>query len=256
MKEYLRRLFKQVILNFQKIPVLALLPSMLFMILASVIGITIYRTQSVADREIMATLSSVKFIEDTPLGPQEINFTDKTINIFSESVKNNEAIFSTSSRLISEIEIEEIVFPPIRNERLKIVDNPRRGFVENYFNTIYNLLSNLNTSEDITQITIRAIDGKTNQINYEVAKTEDIYRQMYRVEVPSKALALHKNYLQIIQTQYNLYTNIANIQDDPNRLQIDLIVTQEILARLRERVNERIAELSQEYNLEIQNNNE
>jgi hypothetical protein len=231
-----------------------ILPGILFIVLVGAISFTINRTQAVISKEIYATLATIKFIEDTPLGPQEINFTDKTLNIFGTSVERGEKVFVTTEELLKEIQIQDIVFPPLREERLKIVDNSNQGFVENYFKAVYNLMSELNTTEDLNQITMQAIDGKLDQITYARNQTKSVYRDMYGIEVPREAVDLHKNYLRIIQTQYNLFDNIANIKNDPARLRIDLILTQEILVRLQEVINQQLEHASQYYNVKIQKN--
>jgi hypothetical protein len=255
MKEKIQYYLLRTLSFIRTIPLVALLPVVLLFVLVGLIGFTVNRSQTVASKEIYATLASIKFIEDTPLGPQEINFTDKTVNIFGASVQRGEKLFITTEELVQEIKIEEVVFPPIREERLKIVDKANQGFVENYFRAVYNLLSSLNTEEDLNQLTVKAIDGDTNQIEYERNKTKAIYREMYRLEVPSQAKDLHISYLRIIQTQYNLYNNIISINDDPARLRIDLIVTQEILTRLQEKVNLQLEEVSEEYQIQLERSN-
>lgn len=256
MKEKFRHHLLQILTHIKSIPLIAILPGLLLFVLVGLIGFTINRSQVVASNEIYATLASIKFIEKTPLGPQEINFTDKTVNIFGTSVNRGEKLFVTTEELVQQIKIEDIIFPPIREERLKIVDKTNQGFVENYFRAVYNLLSKLNSEEDLNQLTLQAIDGKTNQIEYERNKTKAIYREMYRLEIPREAKDLHISYLRIIQTQYNLYNNIATIKNDPARLRIDLIVTQEILTKLQQRINEQLEEVSQKYQIQLERTNQ
>jgi hypothetical protein len=254
MKKRILNFIHHILFRLRTIPFLMILPGILFIVLVGAISFTINRTQAVISKEIYATLATIKFIEDTPLGPQEINFTDKTLNIFGTSVERGEKVFVTTEELLKEIQIQDIVFPPLREERLKIVDNSNQGFVENYFKAVYNLMSELNTTEDLNQITMQAIDGKLDQITYARNQTKSVYRDMYGIEVPREAVDLHKNYLRIIQTQYNLFDNIANIKNDPARLRIDLILTQEILVRLQEVINQQLEHASQYYNVKIQKN--
>lgn len=256
MKEKIQHYFLQALSFVRQIPLVALLPAALLFVLVGLISFTVNRSQTVASNEIYATLASIKFIEDTPLGPQEINFTDKTVNIFGASVERGERLLVTTEELVQEIKIEEVVFPPIREERLKIVDKASQGFVENYFRAVYNLLSELNSEEDLNQLTLQAVDGKTNLIKHEKTKTKAIYREMYRLEIPREARDLHVSYLRIIQTQYNLYNNIETINDDPARLRIDLIVTQEILTKLQEKVNQELEKVSQVYQVQLDRSNQ
>lgn len=192
---------------------------------------------------------------------QEVNFTDATLQLIAEALKETstnpdtefETIFASG---FQKLNIQSIIFPPIVTKELTIIPKSETSSetIEQYLKDVYTIFNRHKVIQNLPFLISEIQKNNADTVIREKNNNEKLYYALFEVAVPEEALDLHTKYIKITQVQNHLLTSMLNLSSDPLRLDIDLRMSSYLLSQLKDPINQDLKKIQEIYpNIQYQN---
>jgi hypothetical protein len=196
-------------------------------------------------------LQPIKIIQNKNGKEQEANFTQIGAEVLASSLESDKPFVEEIKNNTKNIGISRIELPILPEENINVlnVDKLEENSIDNYLTNIYNIFRDNSIQPNINQLSIDALNDKTQDIKLLIEKNKSLYFALFLVEVPPDALILHKSYIRIAQVQNSFLLGLLEASSDPLKLDINNKLTISILKKLDITIKQELDTIRQKYNL-------